>query len=284
VVYRFVDGHKLEFGLRWLLKRLSLYPNAYYNYIKNRKFESRKNKQKILEEIKNIYYNHSRIIGHRGMVIFLARKGIVISKTTAFKYMNKDLNLHSIIMKKRPKYIRGEKNKVFPNLLNQKFFVLDKNKVWCTDFTQARLSNGKVRYNCSIIDLHDRSVVASSNSRYINSDLAIETLQKAINSEKPKSNIVLHSDQGSQFASWSFVNFCKSNNITQSMSKVGCPYDNAPMERYFNTFKNELIKRNKFTTEESFDEAVNRYAFVWYNHIRPHTFNSGLTPFEARNK
>jgi putative transposase len=68
------------------------------------------------------------------------------------------------------------------------------------------------------------------------------------------------------------------------MSKVGCPYDNAPMERYFNTFKNELIKRNKFTTEESFDEAVNRYSFVWYNHIRPHTFNGGLTPFEARNK
>jgi hypothetical protein len=54
VVYRFIDGHKLEFGLRWLLKRLSLYPNAYYNYIENRKFESRKNKLKILEEIKNI--------------------------------------------------------------------------------------------------------------------------------------------------------------------------------------------------------------------------------------
>jgi transposase InsO family protein len=94
-------------------------------------------------------------------MVFLARKGIVISKITAFKYMNKELNLHSVIMKKRPKYIRGEKNKVFPNILNQNFLVSGKNKVWCTDFTQAR-------HNCSIIDLHDRSVVASSNSRYIN--------------------------------------------------------------------------------------------------------------------
>ncbi len=218
------------------------------------------------------------------MVIFLSRKGIKLSKTTIYRYMNKELNLHSVIMKKRPKYIRGEKNKVFPNLLNQKFEASEKNKVWCTDFTMVRLSNGKARYNCSIIDIYDRSVVSLSNSKYINSDLAMEALSKAIKSERPKSEIILHSDQGSQFTSWSFVDYCKSNNIKQSMSKIGCPYDNAPMERYFNTFKNELVYRNKYKDEESFDKAVNRYAFIWYNHIRPHTYNKGLTPFEARNK
>ena len=87
-----------------------------------------------------------------------------------------------------------------------------------------RQSNGKFRYNCSIIDLYDRSAVASLNSDYINTDLAISTLKTAIEKENyPK--VILHSDQGVQFTSWEFVNFCKENNITQSMSKAGCPYD-----------------------------------------------------------
>ncbi len=85
--------------------------------------------------------------------------------------------------------------------------------------------------NCSIIDLYDRSAVASLNSDCINTDLAINTLKTALKKEKhPK--VILHSDQGVQFTSWDFVNFCKDNNITQSMSKAGCPYDNAPMEKF----------------------------------------------------
>ena len=71
--------------------------------------------------------------------------------------------------------------------------------------------------------------VASLNSDYINTDLAINTLKIALKKENyPK--VILHSDQGVQFTSWDFVNFCKDNNVTQSMSKAGCPYYNAPME------------------------------------------------------
>ena len=67
--------------------------------------------------------------------------------------MNKELNLHAITVRKRPKYVKGKKNKVFPNILNQNFSVTERNKVWCTDFTYIRLTNGKMRYNCTIIDL-----------------------------------------------------------------------------------------------------------------------------------
>lgn len=66
------------------------------------------------------------------------------------------------------------------------------------------------------------------------------------------------------------------------MSKAGCPYDNAPMERYFNTLKNEFIYH--FHSDGELEEGINTFSYVWYNHIRPHTFNDGLTPFEARYK
>lgn len=104
----------------------------------------------------------------------------MLSKTTVHKYMNKELNLHSVVLRKKPKYSKGQRNKVFPNLLKQKFDVAEKNKIWCTDFTYMRLGNGKMRYNCSIIDFHERSVISSINSKYINTDLAIEALKIAL--------------------------------------------------------------------------------------------------------
>lgn len=75
--------------------------------------------------------------------------------------------------------------------------------------------------------------VASMNSDYINTELAKDTLKVALKQEKYPKNLILHSDQGQQFASWEFVVFCKEQGITQSMSKAGCPYDNAPMEARF---------------------------------------------------
>lgn len=75
--------------------------------------------------------------------------------------MNQKLKLHAVTMRKKPTYVRGEKNKIFPNVLKQNFTADEKNKIWCTDFTYIRLSNGKMRYNCTIIDLYDRCAVAS---------------------------------------------------------------------------------------------------------------------------
>ena len=94
--------------------------------------------------------------------------------------------------------------------------------------------------------------------------------------------IILHSDQGSQFTSKEFIEFCKANGVIQSMSRAGCPYDNAPMERYFNTLKNELICHHYYRSEKQLYLAVSDFAFLWYNHIRPHAFNKGLTPFQKR--
>ena len=214
------------------------------------------------------------------MRIFIKHYGYEVSNTTMHKYMNKELNLCAVIMHSKPGYKTGKKNKIFDNLLNQNFTVDCKNKVWCTDFTYMRQSNGKFRYNCSIIDLYDRSAVASLNSDYINTDLAIDTLKTALKKENyPK--VILHSDQGVQFTSWDFVNFCKANNVTQSMSKSGCPYDNATMERFYNTFKSNFYNVISFSSVEMMDELTMKY-INWYNYVRPHSYNNYLTPMEAR--
>ena len=64
------------------------------------------------------------------------------------------------------------------------------------------------------------------------------------------------------------------------MSKAGCPYDNAPMERYFNTLKNEEIYLHHYHEEQELYDAVEDFAYVKYNHVRPHAYNRYRTPFE----
>lgn len=145
------------------------------------------------------------------------------------------------------------------------------------------LKNHDVRYNCTIIDLYGRSVVASITDRHITSDLAIRTLQKALDLQSTiNDGLILHSDQGTQYTSKAFTEFCESVNVTQSMSKAGYPYDNAPMERYFNTLKNECTNLYEFVTEEALYQKVEEFAYVDYNHVRPHSFNGYRTPYETR--
>jgi Transposase and inactivated derivatives len=70
--------------------------------------------------------------------------------------------------------------------------------------------------------------------------------------------------------------FCKNQGLRQSMSKAGCPYDNAPMERYYNTFKNSFYYINRFESIKAMDDATDRYV-NYYNYVRPHSYNDYLT-------
>ena len=197
--------------------------------------------------------------------------------------MNLDLGLRSIVRPRKPGYEHGRAHKIFENKLKQNFTADKVNQKWCTDFTYLFLADYEVRYNCTILDLHDRSVVASITDRHITSNLAIRTLQKALDSQPAvKGELLLHSDQGSQYTSKAFVEFCESVHVTQSMSKAGYPYDNAPMERYFNTLKNECTNLYEFQTEEALYQTVEEFAYVSYNHVRPHSFNGYRTPYQAR--
>ncbi len=195
----------------------------------------------------------------------------------------REMGIKATVRRKKQPYKKGIVHHIFDNLLSRNFITESPNQIWCIDFTYLKLKNGAKRYNCSIIDLYDRSIVSSLNGKWIDANLAIETLDIALNTNRIEDGIILHSDQGSQFASRDFISFCAENNINQSMSRAGNPYDNAPMERFYNTLKSEFIYQYTFETDEDLNQGVYEYIFDWYNYRRPHSFNGGLTPFEARN-
>lgn len=263
------------------MKRFELSPNAYYNFLKNRKKEYLENKEKLQCEIKDIFHSEGGKMGYRMVHSQLDKRGIKLCLLTVHKYM-KELGLQSVVTKKKPAYVKGTIHKVFPNLLNRDFTASNKNKKWCTDFTYIRLSTGKMMYNCAILDLYDRSIVASKTDVNITSELAIATLEEALNAHKPPKGLIIHSDQGSQYTSNTFTGFCEKNKIKQSMSKAGCPYDNAAMESFYGKLKNEHINHYSIKNAEHLNELLDDYIFRYYHHKRPHSSLGGLTPFEMR--
>ena len=266
-----------------MLKRFGIHTNAYYNYLLGKKTGYYEQRKKACAAIKKIYHDTEGVLGHRNMKIFLSREGFSISKTTIHKYMNKQLGLKSICRRKKPGYKKGYAHRIFPDLVGRNFKTDRINHIWCADFTYLNLSNGVIRYNCTIIDLFDRSVVSSVNGKWINSHLAVSTLEKALKSQgQLRGELILHTDQGSQFTSMEFTRFCLENRIIQSMSRAGCPYDNAPMERFYNTMKSELVYQYHFRNDEELDSAIYEFSYGWYNMVRPHSFNGYLTPYEAR--
>ncbi|WP_341769129.1 IS3 family transposase [Erysipelothrix anatis] len=269
--------HGKNSGVRWLCRKLKVSTNAYYNYLKQRKAPYYEQKAKVQRFISESFHRSNGTMGVKMMSYYCANHGYSYFLSTIRKYM-KELNISLIIRRKKQPFKTGKQHKVFTNLIQQNFHVTKPNRLWCVDFTYLYLRNGTPRYNCTIIDVYDRRVVASQNSTSINSRLAINTLHKALLRYYPDKGLILHSDQGSQFTSKLFSDFCKQRFIQESMSCAGCPYDNAVMERYFNTLKHECTNHNSFTTEERMDSIMNDFEQKWYNSKRTHTYNNGLSP------
>jgi transposase InsO family protein len=136
------------------------------------------------------------------MRAMLANQGIHLSALTVHRYMNKELGLKSVTRKPRYHYVKGPApDEVFEDLLQQDFKAKRRNEKWCIDFTYVYFGKHTKRYNCTIIDLYDRRVVSSVCGRKINTQLAIDTLQKGLESVGGETGMILHSDRGSQFTS-----------------------------------------------------------------------------------
>ena len=89
MAYRFIEKHQRHFGTRWLLKRMGVFPNAYYNYLKQTKAVYRVKKSEICRKIKNIYHEFGGILGYRSMrVLNLQPKALFVSLDMLLRLRN----------------------------------------------------------------------------------------------------------------------------------------------------------------------------------------------------
>lgn len=169
-----------------------------------------------------------------------------------------------------------------PNILEKNFDQPAPNMVWCCDFTYIRVAN-RYYYLCAILDLYSRKIVAYKVSPHIDTQLAIDTLNLAIASRGKPSGLIFHTDRGSQFTSKTFRQYTDSMNIVQSFSAKGHPYDNAAMECFFKYLKKEETNRRTYSSAQELNLSLFTYINGFYNSVRPHSHNNGLTPNEKED-
>lgn len=115
-------------------------------------------------------------------------------------------------------------------------------------------------------------------------DLVLKALLAAVWRRKPKNNVLVHSDQGSQFTSMDWASFLKQHNLEHSMSRRGNCHDNAVAENFFSLLKRERIRRKIYRTREDARSDVFDYIEMFYNPKRKQARNGMLSPADYEKK
>jgi putative transposase len=185
--------------------------------------------------------------------------------------------------KRRPGRYGGKPAVVIDNKLNRQFEVDAPDTVWVTDITYIKTHEGW-SYLAVVIDLFSRRIVGWSMQSRMTTDLALQALLSAVWRRKPKTKVMIHSDQGSQFTSKEWQSFLGKHNLIASMSRRGNCHDNAVAESFFQLLKRERIRRQTYMTRNSARQDVFDYIEMFYNPNRKHTNNDMLSPVDYEIK
>lgn len=170
-----------------------------------------------------------------------------------------------------------------PNVLDRQFSPQRPNQVWCGDITYL-WAGGRWRYLAVVLDLYARRVVGWALSDHPDADLVVKALDRAYEQRGRPEGVLFHSDQGSQYASRKFRQRLWRYRMTQSMSRRGNCWDNAPMERLFRSLKSEWVPALGYLSFTEAERDVGQYLMGYYNCSRPHQFNDGLPPAKEEEK
>jgi putative transposase len=181
--------------------------------------------------------------------------------------------------KRRPGSHGGKPSLVVDNTLDQQFNVDAPDRIWVTDITYIRTLEG-FAYLAVIIDLYSRRVVGWAMQSRQTTDVVLQALLMAVWRRKPKSRVLIHSDQGSQFTSMDWALFLRAHNLEHSMSRRGNCHDNTAAESFFNLLKRERIRRRTYKTRAEARQDMFDYIEMFYNPKRKHVRNGMLSPVE----
>jgi putative transposase len=156
---------------------------------------------------------------------------------------------------------------VAENLLNQQFEATRPNEVWLSDITYIPTEEGWL-YLAGHKDLFTGEIVGYAMGSRITKSLVSESLFKAVGAKRPGPGLIHHSDRGSQYCAYEYRSFVDQFKMRASMSRKGDCYDNAPMESFWGTLKNELVHHSRYKTREQAIREITEHIEVFYNRQR----------------
>jgi putative transposase len=150
---------------------------------------------------------------------------------------------------------------------------------WVGDITYIKTYEGWL-YLAVVLDLFSRKVIGCSMQPTMTSDIVIKALLMTVWRRPDATQVIVHSDQGSQYAGGDYRDFLKAHNLIPSMSRRGHCLDNSVAESFFHSLKTERIKRKVYATRSEAKADLFDYIEMFYNRTRLHSHLDHMSPDE----
>lgn len=228
--------------------------------------------------INKIFHDNYRAYGTRRIKEALKKENIFTSRRRIARIMKLNQWVSKYTMKKyRPS--KGVNEADHKNIIHQEFTVGQTRKAIVTDLTYVKVQ-GKWNYICIMLDLSIRNIVSYSVGVNKNAELVMKAIsQIPMNLSEID---IFHSDRGKEFDNQLIDDCLQVFGIQRSLSKKGCPYDNAVAEATFKSIKTEFVDGENFDSIEELERRLMQY-INWFNYIRLHSSLDYQTPMAYKN-
>ena len=166
---------------------------------------------------------------------------------------------------------------VAENLLEQTFTATRPEQVWVTDITYIPTGEGWL-YLAGIKDLCTCEIVGYAMGERMTQELVGQALFRAVRAKRPAPGLIHHSDRGSQYCAHDYRQLLEQFGMRASMSRKGNCYDNAPMESFWGSLKNELVYHRRYQTRSEAQASIQEYIEIFYNRQRRHSRLGYIAP------
>jgi len=277
VRYTWIRQHQSDYPVQVMCRVLEVGASGYYDWRDRSPSARTQRHQQIAQAAARSYFESHRIYGYRKVHQDLQADGVPCGEDTVRQVLREN-GLYSRIRRKF--VVTTDSNHSAPiadNILNRDFSAERPNEKWVADITYIATAEGWL-YLAAVMDLFSRRIVGWSMSEFIDAALATSALKMAVEQRGPDAGLLHHSDRGVQYASGDYQDILKEGQIVGSMSRKGNCWDNAVMENFFGSLKNEWVRDQVFATRQAAKESLFNYIEVFYNRQRRHASLGYLSP------
>jgi transposase InsO family protein len=258
---------RLKYSLPQICCVLRVSPSGYYKYLNRKPSNHAREEARLEVEIKAAHIRTRETCGPERLQHDLSEHGIKVG-ICRIRRIRKKLGIRCK-QKKKFKATTDSKHTlpVAGKMLNQRFEATAPGRIWLSDITYIPTVEGWL-YLASHKDIFTGEIVGYAMSSRITKNLVIQSLFRAVEAKRPAPGLIHHSDRGTQYCAHEYRKLLNQFNMTVSMSRRGDCYDNAPMESFWGTLKNELIHHRRYTTRQEAIREITEYIEVFYNRQR----------------
>ena len=254
---------------------LDVSTSGYYDWLSRDESDRTKYDALLVEQIQRMHVGHARNYGAIRVHPHLKGLDFTCSRRRINRLM-KAHGIRSIYHAQRYRRHAGGSAPVADNLLAELPDADAVGQQWAGDMTYLKTDQGEL-YMAAVLDLFTRKVIGWGFSRSHDTDLVDGALKMSLSMERREPDCIFHSDQGSEYRSEIYRCTVKEADMVSSMSRAGTPTDNAYVESFFKTLKNELVHHWRFKTMVECVARIIDY-IEFYNEIRLHSSLNYVSP------